>query len=70
VGTLGWVLIAIAFLMFVMIANNSWPWVWAKISAGMPQAGQGNPIVPTPTVSEQGTYQFDPSQPLNVDISR
>jgi hypothetical protein len=61
-GTLGWVLIAVAFLMFIMVANNSWPWVWAKIGSGMPQPGQGNPIVPPPTVSGQGTYTFDPSQ--------
>lgn len=47
-GTFGWVLIAGAFLVLIMVANNSWPWVWAKISAGMPQPGQGNPIVPTP----------------------
>lgn len=31
-----------------MIANNSWPWVWAKISQGMPQPGEGNRIVPNP----------------------
>lgn len=53
--------------MFIMVANNSWPWVWAKIGAGMPQPGEGNRIVPTPTTNE-GTYQFDPTQPLNVNI--
>lgn len=47
-ATFGWVLIAGAFLILIMVANNSWPWVWAKISAGIPQPGQGNPIVPTP----------------------
>lgn len=54
-GTFGWVLIAGAFLVLIMVANNSWPWVWAKISAGMPQPGQGNPIVPTPA---EGTNPF------------
>lgn len=48
-ATFGWVLLAGAFLMLVMVANNSWPWVWAKISSGVPQPGQGNPIVPTPS---------------------
>ena len=47
-ATFGWVLLTGAFLILIMVANNSWPWVWAKISAGMPQPGQGNPIVPTP----------------------
>jgi hypothetical protein len=52
-GTFGWVLIAGAFLILIMVANNSWPWVWAKISAGIPQPGQGNPIVPTPPEGQQ-----------------
>lgn len=52
-GTFGWVLMAGAFLILIMVANNSWPWVWAKISAGMPQPGQGNPIVPTPPEGQQ-----------------
>lgn len=54
-GTFGWVLIAGAFLVLIMVANNSWPWVWAKISAGMPKPGEGNPIVPTP---QEATNQF------------
>lgn len=54
-ATFGWVLLAGAFLVLIMVANNSWPWVWAKISAGMPQPGQGNPIVPTPA---EGTSPF------------
>lgn len=47
-ATFGWVLLATAFLVLIMVANNSWPWVWSKISGGIPQPGQGNPIVPTP----------------------
>ena len=52
-STFGWVLLTGAFLILIMVANNSWPWVWAKISAGMPQPGQGNPIVPTPAEGSQ-----------------
>lgn len=47
-GTFGWVLITGGFLVLIMVANNSWPWVWAKISRGMPQPGEGNQIVPVP----------------------
>lgn len=47
-ATLGWVFLGVAFLMLVMVANNSWPWVWAKIQSGIPQPGSGNKIVPTP----------------------
>ena len=31
-----------------MVANNSWPFVWARISRGIPKPGEGNRIVPTP----------------------
>lgn len=48
-NTFGWVLLAGAFLLLMMVANNSWPWVWARIQRGIPQPGEGNPIVPTPT---------------------
>jgi hypothetical protein len=51
--TFGWVLLAGAFLVLIMVANNSWPWVWAKIQGGIPQPGQGNPIVPTPAEDTQ-----------------
>ena len=50
-ATFGWILLVGAFLVLIMIANNSWPWVWAKIQAGIPQPGQGNPIVQTPPES-------------------
>jgi hypothetical protein len=67
-GTFGWVLLSGAFLILIMVANNSWPWVWAKISAGMPQPGQGNPIVPNPpenaapfTLTPETTPQGPPS---------
>jgi len=52
-GTFGWILIVGAFLVLITVANNSWPWVWAKISRGMPQPGEGNTIVPTPSTTEQ-----------------
>jgi len=67
-GTFGWVLIAGAFLMFVMVANNSWPWVWSKIQQGIPQPGQGNQIVPTPPETE-GSFTYGPQTgdiPLNT----
>lgn len=35
-GTFGWVLIAGAVLVLMMVANNSWPWVWQKISGNAP----------------------------------
>jgi hypothetical protein len=67
-GTFGWVLLAGAFLILIMVANNSWPWVWAKISAGLPQPGQGNTIVPNPpegqtpfTTTPDTTQQGPPS---------
>lgn len=47
-GTFGWVLLTGAFLILIMVANNSWPWVWGKISQGIPQPGEGNTIVPNP----------------------
>jgi len=56
-GTLGWVLLAAAFLVFMMVANNSWSWVWAKLRLGLqpgPQGaytGEGNLIVPVPPPS-------------------
>jgi hypothetical protein len=52
-ASLGWILLAGAFLVLIMVANNSWPFVWAKISRGIPQPGEGNPIVPNPTTTEQ-----------------
>jgi hypothetical protein len=68
VGTFGWVLITGAFLILIMVANNSWPWVWAKIQQGIPQPGQGNTIVPTPpeasapfTLTPETTPQGPPS---------
>lgn len=48
-GTFGWVLLTGAFLILIMVANNSWPWVWAKIQEGIPQPGEGNTIVPNPS---------------------
>jgi hypothetical protein len=56
-STFGWVLLVGAFLILIMVANNSWPWVWAKLSAGMPVPGQGNRIVPNPSTTE-GTNPF------------
>lgn len=58
-GTLGWVLLAAAFLVFMMVANNSWSWVWAKLRLGLspgPQGpqeptGEGNRILPVPPPS-------------------
>jgi hypothetical protein len=52
VASFGWILLAGAFLVLVMVANNSWPWVWAKISRGIPQPGEGNRIVPNPPESD------------------
>jgi len=50
VGTLGWVFITGAFLILIMIMNNSWPWVWSKVT-GQPinvgQTGSQN-ITPSP----------------------
>lgn len=51
-GTLGWVILAIAFLLFFMVANNSWPFVWNKIQRGIPKEGEGNRIVPNPPESD------------------
>lgn len=60
---LGFVLIAGAFLVFAMVANNSWQSVWAKIKGvegatllgnPAPPAGTGNTIVPTPLPPDQG----------------
>lgn len=59
-STFGWVLLAVAFLVLVMVANNSWPWVWARISRGIPQPGQGNTIVPNPPEG-QNPFQPPPS---------
>lgn len=53
-GTFGWILLAGAFLVLIMVANNSWPWVWAKINAGIPKPGEGNTIVPTPPSPQEG----------------
>jgi hypothetical protein len=44
--------IALAFLVFIMIANNSWPWVIARLQRGIPKPGEGNPILPVPPPSE------------------
>lgn len=57
-GTFGWVLIAGAFLVLIMVANNSWPWVWAKIQRGMPQPGEGNKIVPNPPENPNPTFEL------------
>lgn len=51
-----WVLIATAFLVLVMVANNSWPAIWARLTGNpltlggnpSPPEGSGNAIVPTP----------------------
>lgn len=56
-ATFGWILLAGAFLVLIMVANNSWPWVWAKISRGIPQPGEGNKIVPVPP---EGEHPFEP----------
>lgn len=37
-ATFGWVLLAGAFLILIMVANNSWSVVWSKIS-GSPLPG-------------------------------
>ena len=42
-ATFGWVLIAGAFLILIMVANNSWSWVWAKISGTPAPGSQGGP---------------------------
>lgn len=52
-GTFGWILLTGAFLILIMVANNSWPWVWSKIQQGIPQPGEGNTIVPNPSTTEQ-----------------
>lgn len=70
-ATFGWVLLAGAFLVLIMVANNSWPWVWAKISAGLPQAGEGNPIVPNPPENQSPftlTPETTPSGPPSGTI--
>src|SRR5215475_100106 len=54
----GWIVLAASFLILMMVANNSWPWVWAKITGGIPQPGQGNAIVPNPP---PGQNPFNPS---------
>lgn len=69
-GTLGWVVLAAAFLLFFMVANNSWPYVWNKIRGGIPQEGEGNRIVPVPdvvgdpnSILQPGGEQPEPAYP-------
>src|SRR5262245_60874941 len=53
-ATFGWVLLAIAALVFITVANNAWPWVFARLQRGIALPGEGNPIVPVPPTPEQG----------------
>lgn len=57
-ASFGWILLAGAFLVLVMVANNSWPWVWAKIGRGIPQPGEGNRIVPNPPETDTPEFRI------------
>jgi len=47
-SALAWLLIGVAFLILVMVANNSWTVIWSRLTGGAIPVGSGNPIVPTP----------------------
>lgn len=76
-STFGWVLMAGAFLLLIMVANNSWPWVWSSITGGPAPGASSAPSsssVPPPSVfppqlSPQ-PFQIpnpqDPEHPLTV----
>lgn len=59
--TFGWVLIGIAFLMLIMVANNSWSFVWTKILAGM-----GSTVTPAPPISQQARTGGQDTQSGNI----
>ena len=57
-ATLGWVFLAVAFLMLIMVANNSAKAVWQRITGGIAQ-GEGNRILPVPP--ESGDSMIPPT---------
>jgi hypothetical protein len=71
-GTLGWVILVGAFLILMMVANNSWSAVWQKISgvtttSGNPPAlsgettASGQPVVTGPVPSGNDPASFPPT---------
>lgn len=61
-ASFGWILLAGAFLVLIMVANNSWPFVWARLQRGIPQPGEGNTIVPTPPADAPSVLPPVPGQ--------
>lgn len=56
-ASLGWIVLAVAFLVLIMVANNSWSSVWQKITGTTPfQTGSGNP----PALSGETTGSGQP----------
>ena len=78
-ASFGWILLAIAFLVLMMVANNSWTTVWQKISGIVPQAAaspaqsgettaSGQPVVTGPNPTPDNPASFPPTpevQPQN-----
>lgn len=73
-ATFGWVILAVAFLVLMMVANNSWSAVWEKISGSLPNAqasgppattgettASGQPVVTGPTPTPDNPTSFPPT---------
>jgi hypothetical protein len=50
-STLGWIVLALAFLIFMMVANNSWHAVWLRIQSQANPGGTQKKETPQPSTT-------------------